>query len=329
MPALFDMPIHQLELYTGCNPRPDDLEAFWANALNELSSIPEKIELVEADFESPIARCYHLFFTGTGGARIHAKLLLPKAAPGPVPAVLKFHGYSGHSGDWADLLPFAAMGWAAAALDCRGQGGRSEDSGAVGGTTWHGHIVRGLSEGPDKLYYRSVYLDTVRLASIVMALDEVDGTRVSTMGHSQGGGLSLACAALEPRIAKVAAHCPFLSDFKRVWELDLLKDAYEELSYFFRRFDPMHLREDEFWTRLGYIDVHNLADRIRGEVLLVVGLMDTVCPPSTQFAAFNRINGAKSMLVYPEFRHETYFGAADKTLQFLQWPPTDTVQVPN
>lgn len=319
MPALFDMPLSQLEAYTGCNPCPEDLEAYWVRALDELGSVPARVELVRAEFDTPIARCYDLFFTGVGGARIHAKLILPRLAPIPVPAVLKFHGYSGNSGDWAELLPFAAMGWAAAALDCRGQGGQSDDPGGVSGTTWRGHIIRGLTKGAEKLYYRSVYLDTVRLAQIVMALDEVDETKVSAMGHSQGGGLSLACAALEPSIAKVAAHCPFLSDFKRVWELDLLKDAYEELSYFFRRFDPLHLKAQEFWSRLGYIDVHNLADRICGQVMFVVGLMDTVCPPSTQFAAYNRITSNKSMLVYPDFRHEIYYGAADKTLQFLQW----------
>ena len=63
--------------------------------------------------------------------------------------------------------------------------------------------------------------------------------------------------------------------------MDLAKRAYEELSYYFRLFDPMHLREEEIFTRLGYVDIQNLAHRIRGEVLMGVGLMDTVCPPST------------------------------------------------
>lgn len=319
MPARFDMPLDELRTYKGTNPCPADLDQFWAGALSELDGTKAEIELTIADFSAPDFRCLDLWFTGVGGSRIHAKVIMPEKQVGKLPAVLKFHGYSGNAGDWFDLLSYAALGNVVAALDCRGQGGLSEDRTATGGMTWKGHVVRGLLDGPECLYYRSVYLDTVRLARIVMALDEVDEQRVSTTGHSQGGALSLACAALEPRIAKVAAHCPFLCDFKRVWELDLLKDAYEELSYFLRRFDPTHERIEEIWSRLGYIDIHNLAGRIQAETMFVVGMMDTVCPPSTQFAAYNAVKADKSMLIYPEFRHETYFGAADKVAKFLSW----------
>ena len=129
----------------------------------------------------------------------------------------------------------------------------------------------------------------------------MDPARVGCTGGSQGGGLTLACAALEPRIKRAFPLFPFLCDYQRVWEMDLAKDAYEELRYWFRMFDPLHEREAEMFTRLGYIDNQHLAPRIRGEVRMAVGLMDTICPPSTQFAAYNRMRCAKSMLLYPDF----------------------------
>lgn len=319
MPAAFDMPLQEMRTYAGSNPRPKDFDQFWASALAELENTDPDVELRVADFRILNFRCLDLRFNGVRGSRVYAKVIVPEHADGKMPAVLKFHGYSGNSGDWFDLLPFAAMGNVVAALDCRGQGGISEDRAAVGGMTWTGHIVRGLLDTPENLYYRSVYLDTVQLARIIMAFEEVDEYKVSSTGHSQGGALSLACAALEPRIAKVAAQCPFLCDFKRVWELDLLKDAYEELSYFLRRFDPRHERIEDIWTTLGYIDIRHLAGRIQAESLFVVGLMDTVCPPSTQFSAYNAVSAKKSILLYPEFRHEMYFGAADSVAKFLSW----------
>lgn len=319
MPACFDMPLDQMRHYKGTNPCAADFDEFWDRALAQLDSVDPEVSFSKANFDVPGARCFQLGFTGVGGSRINAKLIVPDKKAEKVPAVLRFHGYSGNSGDWFDILPYAAMGCAVASMDCRGQGGSSEDRGMVSGMTWTGHIVRGLSDGPEHLYFRSVFLDTVRLARIVMALDEVDEDRVTSTGHSQGGALSLACAALEPRIARTAAQCPFLCDFKRVWELDLLKDAYDELNYYLRRFDPRHERIEEIWTRLGYIDVHNLARRVRGEVMMVVGLMDTVCPPSTQFAAFNNIASRKSIMLYPEFKHETYYGANDEVLKFLSF----------
>jgi cephalosporin-C deacetylase len=48
-----------------------------------------------------------------------------------------------------------------------------------------------------------------------------------------------------------------------------------------------------------------------------VGLMDTICPPSTQFAAYNRIHSKKSLLIYPDYGHEGLPGANDKIFDFL------------
>ncbi len=228
-----------------------------------------------------------------------------------------FHGYSGSSGDWSDKLGYVALDYTVAALDCRGQGGLSEDSGHVRGWTLRGHIVRGLDDSPDKLLYRQIFLDTAQLARIVMAMPGVDAERVGATGASQGGGLTLACAALEPRIRRAAPVYPFLCDYQRVWELELARDAYVELEEYFRRFDPLHQHEREAFTKLGYVDVQYLAPRIRGEVMMSVGLMDKICPPSTQFAAYNKITAPKSLRVYPDFGHENLPGNADAVFQFL------------
>lgn len=137
------------------------------------------------------------------------------------------------------------------------------------------------------------------------------------MGGSQGGGLTLACAALEPRINRLAPVYPFLSDYKRVWDMDLDQRAYAELRDFFRRHDPRHEREDAIFDKLGYIDVSNLAPRIRGKVLMATGLLDEVCPPSTQYAAYNRIPGQKEHVLYPDFGHEGLPDFDDITFRFM------------
>lgn len=314
---LIDLPLSLLHEYEGRNPRPDDFEAYWARALDELRATDPQPELVPYPLNSRLAECCHLYFTGVGGARVHAKLLRPRAAREPGPAVLMFHGYSGHSGDWVDKLAYVSQGFCVAAMDCRGQGGLSQDAGGVKGNTLRGHIIRGLDDHPDRLLYRQIYLDTVQLARVVMEMPEVDAARVGATGASQGGGLTLACAALEPRIKKAAPIYPFLCDYQRVWEMDLAAGAYEELRLYFRSFDPRHEREHEVFTRLGYIDNQHLADRIQAEVLMPVGLMDSICPPSTQFAAYNKIRSPKDLLIYPDFGHENLPGAADRIFEFF------------
>ena len=99
--------------------------------------------------------------------------------------------------------------------------------------------------------------------------------------------------------------------------MDLATDAYEELRAYLRRHDPTHEHVEEMWRTLGYVDVQHLAPRIEGDVLMLTGLMDTVCPPSTQFAAYNRIRSPKQVVLYPDFEHEPLPGGEDRILEFL------------
>ncbi len=286
-----------------------------------MRSIDPQIELIPAEFIAPNVECFHLFFIGVGGARVHAKLLRPTNALSPHPAVLMFHGYTGDSGDWFDKLGYVSAGFTVAALDCRGQAGLSEDIGSVIGNTLHGHIIRGLDDAlqgsPEKMLFRQIFLDTAQLAKIVMEMPDVDANRVCAMGGSQGGALTIACAALEPRIKLAAPLYPFLSDYIRVWEMDQAKDAYKELQEYFRHSDPMHLKEAAIFEKLGYIDIQFLAPRIKSEILWGTSLMDTICPPSSQFAVYNKITSPKRMVIYPDFGHELIPGWYDQVFQSI------------
>lgn len=308
----------ELENYKGISPIPVDFDEYWDRALKEMNETDMNVEMTEADFQCPNVKCFDLYYTGVGDAKIYAKYLRPEKVDGKIPAVIMFHGYSDSSGDWFDKLSFVQAGYAVFAMDCRGQGGKSEDVGGVYGNTFSGHIIRGLEDSnPDKLLYRNIYLDTAELAKIALNMDIVDSSNVYVNGGSQGGALALACAALEPRIKKAAVMYPFLSDFQKVLDEKETRGAYVELKDYFHRFDPCHKRENQIFNKLGYIDIKNLAPRIKAEVLMFTGLVDESCPPITQYAVYNNLNCKKKHIIYPEFCHEFLRGAADKTLKFF------------
>jgi cephalosporin-C deacetylase len=312
-----DMPLAQLKTYMGKSPKPNDFDEYWNRAMAELDQQPLEYELFPADMKTNYATCYHLYFTGVGGARVHCKFVKPANSEKPGPGLSFFHGYSVDSGEWIGLLPYAAGGFTVMALDCRGQGGLSEDNLIVKGPTLKGHIIRGISDpNPDHLYYRNVYLDTVQATRILMSMDSVDSERIGVFGMSQGGALAAVCAALEPKVKEAVVVYPFLSDFKRVWgEMDITNSAYEEIAYFFRALDPTHEREEEIFNKLGYLDIQNFAERINANTLMVVGLKDNICPPSTQFAAYNKIKASKDLLIYPEYGHEYLPYLGDKVFK--------------
>lgn len=316
MPQL-DMPLSKLQEYMGRTPRPADFDEFWDKSLAEMNAIDPKPVFTPHPFKSTCADLYELRFTSTKGAVIFGKVAVPKNIKGKVPALLKFHGLGGDGGSYRSLLDYASQGYVVASMDCRGQAGLSKDVGVSTVGTMLTPFVRGLDGDPENLLCRDLFLDTAMFARIIMGLDYVDETRVGCTGGSQGGALTVVCAALVPSIKLCAPIHPYLSDYKRVWEMDLAKDAYDGLRAFFRHYDPRHEREDEIFTKLGYIDIQNLAPRIRAKVLWATGLMDNICPPSSQFAAYNKLTCEKEMKIYPDYKHENLRGQDDIIFNFM------------
>ena len=228
--------IEALGGYYGATPKPADFEAFWQARMAEADAAPLDYTVTQAKEVPSWDSCdfLDLWFTGMAGARIYAKYLRPHSDK-PVPLVLQFHGYPGASRSFAEQASFAGMGMALIAMDCPGQAGYSVDAGGFLGTTVSGHIVAGLDGPAEGMYYVRLHQDIRILFRIVRQLQEIDLRRVFVNGGSQGGGLGLACCALNPGLINRAAILyPFLSDFKLVWDLGADEIAYEGIRYYAR-----------------------------------------------------------------------------------------------
>lgn len=293
--------------YKGISPFPEDFNIFWDNEIKKANTyFQEKLnyKLLEKDFNIPFASCYDLYFDGTNNSTIYAKMLLPKKIVGKIPFLFNFHGYQGQGADWSKFLHFVASGIGVVIMDTRGQAGKSQDGGIFQGITVRGHIVKGLKEGRDKLFYKDVFLDTYLLSKIIETFDYTDTNNLYVYGESQGAALSIVCAALNPNIKKSFFVYPFLSDYKKVVESKVITEAYIELYRYFKFIDPFHRTEDEIFNTLSYIDVKNFAPRIKGKVCFIASLMDDVCPPETQMAVYNNLFCDKELLLMPEYTHE-------------------------
>lgn len=290
--------------YRGLGNKPKDFDKFWEHGKKLVDALGTDYTLVKADVPSNVVNFYHLYFTGIGNAKIHAQLIVPKRLKKQNPGMLYFHGYHCSAGDFEDKICWAAEGFIVLALDCRGQGGLSQDNEAVKGDIMQGLIIRGLEEwDPSKLYFYREFLDTYQAARILMAMDEVNEKKIFIRGISQGGGLALACAGLIPEIYKVQVSYPFLSDYRKAYEYGPTT-AFGEISYWFHYRDPLHKKEKEVFDLLDYIDVKFLAEKITAEVLWEMGGSDVQVPPETQMAAYNRINSKKKIYLAPEYGHE-------------------------
>lgn len=315
---LIDLPLDQLLTYPGRNPKPADFDAYWDRAMHELDAVPTSFELTDAEFQVDMVRCQHVRFQGVGSAALHGRFASPRHATGPVPLLVMHHGYAWKAAEWFSLMPWVAAGFAVLAPDVRGQGGESQDPGGHPGNTLRGHIVRGVEGAPEDLFFRAAFLDAAQAARVGAVLPGVDPVRMGTFGASQGGGLAVVCAALCPLVRSVSSVYPFLSDYQRVWEMDQAREAYEEIRLHFRIRDPLHQNHRAFFERLGYVDTQHLASRIQVPFQMLTGLMDTTCPPSTQFAIYNKVASPKEYVLYPDFSHEGLPQSSEILLKFFQ-----------
>ena len=110
-------------------------------------------------------------------------------------------------------------------------------------------MTRGILN-PEYYYYRRVFVDAVRAVSVIQSRPEVDPERVAVCGLSQGGGFSLAAAALATGVSAVLADVPFLCDFCRAIEITDC-DPYAEIARYLRAHRD---KRDDVLCTLSYFD---------------------------------------------------------------------------
>ncbi|MGI6367154.1 MAG: acetylxylan esterase [Anaerolineae bacterium] len=294
----FDMPLEELVNYRPPLTAEPDLDAFWANTLQQAAQQPLNATLEKQDYPALGCTVFKLTYDGWQGSRIAAWYLRPEG-DGPFPGLVQYHGYSGSKAEVFGYLPWALQGYALLAVDVRGQSGDSADTFPYPGGHVKGWMTQGILD-PEVYYYRGVYVDCIRALDWLCSNGDVDPQRVGVMGMSQGGGLTLAVASLDARPVLAMPEMPYLAHFRRAVDM-AMRQPYLEIPDYLRRWPE---REATVWRTLSYFDVMNLASRVRCPVLMTVGLQDDICPPSTVYAAYNQIQSPKEIRVYPYHNHE-------------------------
>ncbi|MDR9776984.1 acetylxylan esterase [Rhizobium hidalgonense] len=282
---------------------PDDFVEFWASTIAEARSAGGAVDLRRAETSLKVVETYDVTFPGFGGHPIKGWLIMPAIREGRLPLVIQYIGYGGGRGLPHEQLHWAASGYAYFRMDTRGQGGEwsvGDTADPVGSTAaFPGFMTRGVLDRND-YYYRRLLTDCVRAVDALIDLPFIDAERIAVCGDSQGGGMSIAAAGLDPRIKAVMADVPFLCDFPRAVQV-ALREPYTEIVGFLARHRD---KRDRVFETLTYFDCVNFARFSKARALFSVAMMDEVCPPSTVYAAFNAYAGDKRMVEYDFNNHE-------------------------
>ena len=303
--AFFDFPYEELVKYRPVRVEPADFDHFWSSTLAEARSFPLAARFEPVDSGLRLLETYDLTYRGYGGQPIKGWFLLPKVRTAPVPCVVHFIGYGGGRSFPIEWTQFPAAGYALLVMDTRGQGsswspGDTPDPEPEGSSPHYpGFMTRGILD-PMTYYYRRVFVDGVRAVEAARSHPAVDAGQVAVTGGSQGGGITLAVAGLEPGLQACLPDVPYLCHYRRATQL-VDTYPYAEISGYLKTHRD---QVEKVFQTLSYFDGVNFAARAAAPALFSVGLMDDICPPSTVYAAYNHYAGPKKIAVYEYNQHE-------------------------
>lgn len=270
---------------------PKDFDEFWTKTLADARQAPlnptrrllperctEKVNVYEVSFQNV-----------RWGSRTYGILCLP-VKPGKYPALLRVPG--------AGVRPYQGDVWTAE------QGAITLEIGIHGvPVTMPQSVYDELQQGAlncywdfnmnsrNDSYYRRVFVGAVRAIDYIASLPEWNTTSLGVTGSSQGGMLSLVCAALDSRVtfygAVHAAMCDHTASLKGI--------ACGWPHYFY--YDPSHADPKKIETSR-YYDGVNFARRIKCPGWFSFGYNDEVVPPTTAFATYNTVTAPKELHPY-------------------------------
>lgn len=267
----------------------EDFWSFWQSSLDELKEVAPEYKLKrDKALSGELRNVYLVEMKSWGGETIRGYWVVPKAK-GVYPVTVTYMGYS--SKPWCPEAD-ARADRAEFVLSHRGQGlNESENK--------YGDWIRyGLAD-KHNYYYRGAFLDAVRAIDFVWSRPETNRDLIFVDGGSQGGALTLVAASLDNRVAGAAPFVPFLSDYPDYFTLVdwPMWPVCEEAKI-------LGISDEQMYQTLTYFDVKNFVEHIECPVLMGFGLQDFVCPPHTNFAAFNNITTAKTWIVFPHAGHQ-------------------------
>ena len=283
------------------------VSVFWNATRAILNETPVDAALTECPERSGREyETWNVALNGYGGQRLRAFYTVPRHAPpsGRFPAMLAVPGYGG-----AKEIPYHVVmhGFAVLTLFPWAQGESIAEGDLPEGVT---KLTYNVTD-KDRYYYRAAYMDCVRGVDFLAEREEVDGNRIGMWSRSQGGGFTLATAALDHRLAAAVAEEPFLCNYPVAIDIDT-RPYHELRSYVQEHPEQRQIMLETLW----YFDTLTLADAITCPILVNIGMADTTCPYETVMPVFDRIKAQKSLLVYPDLTHSP---CADFNVHAISW----------
>jgi cephalosporin-C deacetylase len=278
-------------------PVPADFHAFWAAKVAELEAVPPNPVLTPVDSEKPDVDYWKITLDNIG-KHIQGQIARPKSGE-KFPALLipQWAGVYGLEKTW--VTDRAAEGWLA--LDLCAHDIPIDQPKAFYKDQFNGPLKNYWAIGnddPNTSYFLPMYLSCYRAAQYLQSRPDWDGKTLVVSGGSQGGQQSIMIAGLYPHFTAVLAIRPAGGDMRAP---DAGRAPGWPMWY-----DWTQNKDPEKVRHAGeYFDPANFAPDINCPVLVSLGLLDEIAPPSSVLAIANRISSPKEIIIMPHATHQS------------------------
>lgn len=272
-------------------PVPDDFDAFWAAQKQKLAQIPPNPRLTAVTAFSKLADSFDVQ-ADCVGAPVSGYLSMPKETkPKSLPIVLIVHGAGVRGSSLGGAEGWASKGFLAMDINAHGLPNGKPDT-----------FYKELNDGPLKdyriagresretNYFLGMCLRLVRAIDVLTAQPEWDGKTVAVFGSSQGGYQAIAAAGLDPRVTFFSAGVPAGCDHTAA--------AVNRVAGWPKMVPngPDGKPDAKILNEVRYIDAMNFASRAKAKgCYFTVGFIDTTCPPTSVYAAYNQVTIPKQI----------------------------------
>ncbi|RBP47397.1 cephalosporin-C deacetylase-like acetyl esterase [Roseimicrobium gellanilyticum] len=274
-------------------PVPDDFDAFWDAQKKKLAAVPVKATMTPVPPPATIKKAETFDVKVDAlGAPVSGYLARPlNAKPKSLPIVLMVHGAGVSSSSLAAAASWAENGMLAFNMNAHGIPNGKAPEYYTGLAQSELKDYRNVGrDSRETCYFLGMFLREVRALDFLCSQPEWDGKTVVVYGSSQGGFQGFAISAIDPRVTFLAAGVPAGCDHTGVivnrvngWPkiVPNLPDGKP---------DPKVLEASR------YFDNVNFAAKTKAKgAYLTVGFIDTTCPPTGVYAAYNALPISKAI----------------------------------
>ena len=279
-------------------PPPDDFDEFWSAQKKKLAAIPAKSHLTPVKSPNPTVEVQDVQVDCLS-ASVSGYYARPKdARPHSLPIILLVQGAGVRSSSLGGATEWASRGFLAMDINAHGITNGQSDAfyAELARTDLNRYQVRGR-ESRETMYFLGMFLRLVRALDFLTTQPEWNGHTVVVHGSSQGGAQSFAAAGLDPRVTFFAAGVPAMCDHSGM--LVGRVSGWPKLV----PVGPDSKPDPKVLEAARYYDMMNFATRIRVPGIVTVGFIDTTCPPSSVYAAYNALKTKKVIFNDPPSPH--------------------------